>query len=301
MSHRRDNIAGFAVKPLQGAPKVKLLKNTDTNNVFKRIGPNDTSKNLDITVIDENFTPFVTSISSKLSLCCDNDSIYLYNEQFKLIRAIPLLEALETTRASCKKPKNSGINKDLKQTLNLKVNAICYGSENKRLYILISVQNQHTFLNIFKTELNEQKSDFSTFFLENKFHMAMIKPDTVQKMICNSVYLFVCDKEKAARVFNKETGCLLFEMNSYETGNNKEVVPKKLRNVNDLCHDEHGNVYIAHDSALRAFNKRFEFIWLHELELLGKITKISVARGGEFLCITKDDRDSYKSRCYIYS
>ena len=98
-------------------------------------------------------------------------------------------------------------------------------------------------------------------------------------------------------------------------------------NVQDVCVDVNGNIYIAYESSIRAFNKNLDFIWFHEFdvyrpdaksgidylncsrvevakklnEIHGRLMKICVSKTGALLCVTQEDKDASRCRCYVFA
>lgn len=245
-NHRKESPVGYLVQisPTNTIQRAKLTKNTDTNSVFKKLSHPSHTMNLDITVFEDYIPPFTCVLENNYTIGCDSDSIYVFNEQLRLVRLISLLEALETTRTHSKKSKQ---NVNLKLNLNLNVNAIYYEIPAKKLYLFITVQNQHCFMNIFDLEMistpaAEPKQPQSTsnntmakntdtatvsgsdsltlpklavvsggkfefsLFLDKKYHMGCVKPNAVRSMVCSDQYLFMNEQDNSTRVFLKETG-----------------------------------------------------------------------------------------------
>jgi len=282
-----------------------------------------------------------------------------------------LIDALETTRdlATCKAPpprqttKNNSLNsvnqnRELKLNLNLNTNAICYDFSSKKLYLLITVQCQHCFLNIFDIDLRVQgqsKYEFAIFF-DKKYHMPSVRHDMVIRMLCNQQNLFICERDKSLRAFSKDNGNFAFkiEMNMNDetlpvvSTTNKsspilcsnssfksEVVVQSYTDIQDFFIDSFGNIYAAFETSIKAFNKKSELIWCHEFDVIrtdslfsndmkvlggggngenkpcqninkpnciqGKIRRIGVSKTGALLCVTEDERDANKSRCYFFT
>lgn len=245
-NHRKESPVGYLVQisPTNTIQRAKLTRNTDTNGVFKKLSHPAHTMNLEVTVFDDYMPPFTCVLENNYTIGCDSDSIYVFNEQLRLVRLISLLDALETTRTHSKKSKQ---NANLKLNLNLNVNAICYEIPAKKLYLLVTVQNQHCFMNIFDIEMSsspapEPKQPQSTtstttakntdttaasgrdsltlprlavvsggkfefsLFLDKKYHMGCVKPNVVRSMVCSGLYLFINEQDNSTRVFLKETG-----------------------------------------------------------------------------------------------
>lgn len=244
-NHRKESPVGYLVQisPTNSIQRAKLTKNTDTNSVFKKLSHPSHTMNLDVTVFEDYIPPFTCVLENNYTIGCDSDSIYVFNEQLRLVRLISLLEALETTRTHSKRSKQ---NVNLKLNLNLNVNAMCYEIPAKKLYLLITVQNQHCFMNIFDLEMsstqasdpkqtqgstNTTKNTDTTppngldsgtltlpklavvsgkfefnLYLDKKYHMGAVKPNVVRSMVCSDQYLFINEHDNSTRVFLKETG-----------------------------------------------------------------------------------------------
>ncbi len=150
----KESLVGFLAQiiPHNSVQKAKMTKNIDTNNVFKKLSHPSHSMNLDITVFEDYIPPFTCILENNYTIGCDSDSLYVFNEHLRVVRLITLIDALETTRSHCKKTRL--INISLKQNLNLNINAMFYELSTKKLYLLITVQNQQCFLNIFDVEMS---------------------------------------------------------------------------------------------------------------------------------------------------
>ncbi len=369
---RRDILTGYALRfnhttlqKLTNRTPSTSRTTTDTSSVFKKISHPTDTKNLEITALDDALPTHTCIIDHNYALGCDADYLYLFNEQFKTLRVMSLIDALETTRnlATCKAPRQTAKgnsvssvnqNRELKLNLNLNVNAICYEITSKKLYLLITVQNQHCFLNIFDIDLRvhgQFKYEFA-IFLDKKYHMASVRHDMVIKMLCNEQNLFICERDKSLRAFSKENGSFAFKVETsvcdevlpevnpknspFQCTNSSirnEMVAQSFTDIQDFCIDWHGNIYVAFEASIRAFNKRSDMIWCHEFDVVkagggnevrviggggngedkcglngnkanciqGKIQRISVSKTGALLCVTQDEREPNKSRCYFFS
>jgi serine/threonine protein kinase len=303
----------------------------------------------------------------------DSDYFYLIDDHFKYVRNIYLIEALETVKNTTTNTISRIKRTNILDLINLKlrVKAICYDAPNKKLYQLVTIQNQHCILNVFELEfsvtetkspinLNKEQNILFNLYLIGKFHLPTVSADGSKALQCTDAFLYICERERSIRAFCKENSQYLHTVRSMNQLNNSHNQPNQqayaiaatstavqqvqqqpqLNNENklrDFCIDFHGNMYVAYNYSIEAYNPKGEFIWMHDFNnnsslklknspksliinennraelsndhnkqtanhntIQGKIMRIAVGKNGLLALITQDDKDEYKSRLYVY-
>ena len=327
---------------------------TDPKRMFTKRFDNDeeeaSGRCLCVQLVEEALPAFVCTLEGGYMLGADADFIYLIDAACKIVKVVALLDALETTRTY-----NSRQNKlanfkqqqqHLRLNINIKVNAIYYEATSRQLLLLITVQNQHCFLNIFDLEFGTPSVEVFMIYLNRKFHLAPVKPESDVRLLCHEANVFVCERNVSLRVFDKETGNYLFRMhedifveikdntrrlllsdededddqtkkNDHHVEHHHPAAAVRTNNadslVQDACIDLNGNMYLAFGRCIRAYNKHNQLLWSHVFDrsnsdgkplksgVEGRIDKIFVSNEGLLSIVTRDDKELFKTRFYMYT
>lgn len=180
--------------------------------------------NFNLQTINETCTlPHVICLINDNYLCaCDSKSIYLIDENLKIVKTMCLIETLEKTlnsqnpgdrlktrngnmsnndltinslnpnMYSCVSTSSIGSNgSQLINSLNLKlkVKAICYDWYDTQIYLLISIHNQHCLLNVFKMEFTHKTNIVINLKNRPYRHTQQQLEHTVKKIHSFNLYL----------------------------------------------------------------------------------------------------------------
>lgn len=260
--------------------KLKLSLTNQKYSLSKKIAKEN--KNFLVQIV-EKLPKFLCFVGNNSFIGCDNQNFYLINENLELTRTISLMDTLEMRNKGSYRSKTNSNTLDL----NIKVKALTYDTNIKKVFLLLTIHGQQTLLNIFDLEFKAQIHDNSVHMsLFKTFHVPLV-PKGSKSMICNENYLFVCEKKLGVRTFNKQNGQYLFSLRSFEqfapqtptlksqtfnkndnfdtSCNIKNTLTRNER-VQDICMDLNNNIYVAYNYSIELYSSKGEFKWKHAFE-----------------------------------
>jgi hypothetical protein len=295
-----------------GANKAKN-KHTENDIASVSTGLEDLSMAMmnDFTVkleATECLPQLICLIENNYIIGSDSEFFYLIDDHLKYVKNVMLIDALETVRTANGSVLSSirGKRGNMIDLINLKlrVKALCYDMPNKKIYQLVTIQNQHCILNVFELEfsvtktvsnslsLNKTATESIVFniYLNGKFHLSTVTADGSKVLQCTDTYLYICEREKSIRAFCKENTQYVHTVRSTQQTNNQNQpqLPQQQQpqqqyalqtnqqqppplptqgnenKLQDFCVDFHGNMYVAYSYSIEAYNPKGEFIWTHD-------------------------------------
>lgn len=192
---------------------------------------------------------------------------------------------------------------------------------NKGKNFLVKKQAKFAAAKQAKAKEKVVKSVYFDLIIKNIYQLAL-NPQGSKAICVSKYYLFICERERVIRVFNKDNGRYAFSIHTQSSqnaklnsidDNNKQTVGNKndyMININkllisnnpiDICTDFNGNLYVACSTSIEVYNDKGEFLWKHDISKdMGLISRISINKYGLLAFITCDLNDVFKNKLYAY-
>jgi serine/threonine protein kinase len=260
----------------------------------------------------------ICSLNNKCLLVCNSKSIYIYDKNFKCLKRMSLIDALEmrnqnSSNEAALTATSNNTHSNLLNNLKLKVKCLYYSLKTRRLYLLLSIHDQHCLVSTFDVDIScretgrlkegddresVQLQHFELTF-KNSFHMN-IHPNSIKSFVCSSERLFACCLDNKLNKFIR-----VFDLNdaqsSFVLGTTNEI-------AKDVCIDSDERVWIAFEHSLQMCNKNGELLWTFRLAHLKfdfssfKLANICFSpMSSSVFILLKDEQNECKNKLLIYS
>ena len=197
---------------------------------------------------------FACQIENNYLCCFDQEKLYFLDENLQLYKQILLIDLLESTKnvnsvnyrpsiqakpiVNSNNYSNNNAKSNLLVDLRLKIKSIYYDLKSKKLYLLISIQAQQSFLNIFDLEFVEKSSPNKTtklklnIYLNKSFHIA-INPRGSKSLSTNKYFIIVCEKDSTGgcKLFSRVNCRHLFSLNYSSSNFLSPILASKLNKL----------------------------------------------------------------------
>ena len=259
----------------------------------------------------------VCSVDNDYLMGCDSEYFYLIDENFKELRKLDLFERLQQSQngidyfIEINREKLSTTTKKDRINLNFVMRSLCYDNHSKKIYLLVTIQDRCSLLFTFDIEISvytppplpeminpktgkpipQRRKLAKTIYFEVKkkaMNQIAINSQGEKVMHASKSYLFILERERLIRAYNKINAGYIFciksqsnkeniNLDSFRTKAMKErtienitkflTLNNNFNNPVDMCVDVNGNLYLACPTAIEVYNEKVcnPFIMIYDM------------------------------------